>query len=323
LVFALYYRIGDNSIRLKMIRKSKAVIEDRDRLIVDRNDGTSFADFECSYLHHKKGVVNEKEDLVACVFATNGPFIYKVVYERNIYAGLIFKSRTQYELFSDNSPIKVAFNNKYIAVITQKASDAKAKLLIYRDGHKDGSRYLYAGIDLDELSSMPPSDFDLKLTDDDYLMVTINDGSSIVYKYHVRDLKIQVNNVAALENFEENYIRFNKGSDYPDNKVPFKYFFVHLSNQKGDGIDTGGSLWGWIALILFVVATVAYSYKIRRNIGKSKDLIRDSGVRNNDFDKSMVHDESIVGLNESVNDDAYGAEDGDSYGSGSSGDVQF
>jgi hypothetical protein len=49
LIFALYYRIGDNSIRLKMIRKSTATIEDRDRLIVDRNDGTSFADFECEY----------------------------------------------------------------------------------------------------------------------------------------------------------------------------------------------------------------------------------------------------------------------------------
>lgn len=49
LIFALYYRIGDNNIRLKMINKQKAEIEDRDRLIVDRNDGTSFADFECEY----------------------------------------------------------------------------------------------------------------------------------------------------------------------------------------------------------------------------------------------------------------------------------
>lgn len=133
LVFALYYKIGDNSIRLKMIRKSTSTIEDRDRLIVDRNDGTSFADFECEYQHKVKGKTNEQEDTVACIFATNGPFIYKVVYERNIYAGLIFKSRTKYELFGDNYPVKVAFNDKYIAVITAKSSTSQSKLLIYRD----------------------------------------------------------------------------------------------------------------------------------------------------------------------------------------------
>ena len=97
-----------------MIRKSTATIEDRDRLIVDKNDGTSFADFECEYLPKVKGKTDEKEDLVACVFATNGPYVYKVVYERNVYSGLIFKSRTKYELFSDNHPHKVTFNDKYL-----------------------------------------------------------------------------------------------------------------------------------------------------------------------------------------------------------------
>jgi len=230
LVFALYYRIGDNSIRLKMIRKSKAVIEDRDRLIVDRNDGTSFADFECSYIHHTKGKVNELEDKVACIFATNGPYLYKVVYERNVFAGLIFKSRTKYELYSDNHPVKVTFNEKYIAVVTTKASNKMAKLLIYRDSDNDGSRYLYYGIDLDMLSTMPSADFDMKITNDDYLIITINDKNKIVFQYHLRDLEIKVNNVYALDDLKGNYIKFNAGSDYPANKVPFKYFFVHLSN---------------------------------------------------------------------------------------------
>lgn len=307
-----------------MIKKSTASIEDRDRLIVDRNDGTSFADFECEYLPKEKGKVNEVEDHVACVFATNGPYIYKVVYERNVFAGLIFKSRTKYELFSDNHPVKVTFNDKYIAVVTTKASNTKTKLLIYRDFNNDGSRYLYAGIDLDMLSTMPSSDFDMKITNDDYLIITINDGSKIVFQYHIRDLKIQVNDVDGLNDFKTNYIKFNDGSDYPANKVPFKYFFVHLSNQRGDGLETGGSIWGWVALIVFLVATIGYSIYIKRRIGKQQDLIRDSGVRNNDFDKSMVHDESIVGLKDDVDDDGYGNRDGDSFGSGgSSGDVKF
>lgn len=323
LVFALYYRIGDNSIRLKMIRKSKATIEDRDRLIVDRNDGTSFADFECTYLHAVKGKVDEQNDNVACVFATNGPYIYKVVYERNTFAGLIFKSRTKYELFSDNHPIKVAFNDKYIAVITTKASTQKTKLLIYRDTNKDGSRYLYSGIHLDQLSYMPSSDFDLKITNDDYLILTVNKGKSIIYQYKIRDLKIRVNNVEDLDDLESNYIRFNQGTDYKSNIVPFKYFFVHLSNQKNGGLEAGGNLLGWIMLIIFVTGTILYSILIQRDIYKAQDKIRDSGVGNN-FDKSYVHDESIVGLKDDVDDDGYANRDGDSYGSnGSSGDVKF
>lgn len=306
-----------------MIRKSKATIEDRDRLIVDRNDGTSFADFECDYLPAVKGKVDEKNDHVACVFATNGPYLYKVVYERNIFAGLIFKSRTKYELFSDNHPIKVTFNEKYIAVVTTKASNQKSKLLIYRDSNKDGSRYLYAGIDLDKISSMPSSDFDMKITNDDYLIITVNNGKNIIYQYHIRDLKIKVNDVNGLNDLQANYIKFNQGSDYPENKVPFKYFFVHLSNQRGDGLATGGNIWGWVALIAFVTGTIIYSLFIKKNIRKQKDLIRDSGVRNN-FDNSVVHDESIVGLTDDIDDDAYGNRDGDSYGSnGSSGDVKF
>ena len=230
LVFALYYRIGDNSIRLKMIRKSKTLIEDRDRLIVDRNDGTSFSDFECVYLHKEKGKVSELEDHVACVFATNGPYLYKVVYERNVYAGLIFKSRTKYELFSDNHPVKVTFNDKYIAVVTTKASNKKTNLLIYRDSNKDGSRYLYGGIDLNELSDMPSDDYDMKITDDDYLIITINKEKKNVYQFHLRDLKIKVHDASGLDDLENNYIKFNSGTDYKENKVPFKYLFVHLSN---------------------------------------------------------------------------------------------
>lgn len=306
-----------------MIRKSTATIEDRDRLIVDRNDGTSFADFECEYLPATKGKVDENSDLVSCVFATNGPYLYKVVYERNVYAGLIFKSRTKYELFSDNHPVKVTFNDKYIAVVTTKASNKMTKLLVYRDSNKDGSRYLYAGIDLNELSTMPSEDYDIKITNDDYLIVTVNNESKMVLQYYLRDFKIEVTNVKGLDDLEANYIKFNQGSDYKANKVPFKYFFVHLSNQKDGALEAGGNIWGWISLIAFIVGTIAYSISIKRNINKKNDLIRDSGV-DSEFDKSVVHDESIVGLKEDIDGDGYGNHEADSFGSeGSSGDVKF
>jgi hypothetical protein len=271
-----------------MIRKSTATIEDRDRLIVDKNDGTSFADFECEYLPKVKGKTDEKEDLVACVFATNGPYVYKVVYERNVYSGLIFKSRTKYELFSDNHPHKVTFNDKYIAVVTTKASNRRPKLLIYRDINSNGSGYLYSGIDLDKLTNMPASDFDLKLTNDDYLLVTINNENKLLYQYHIRDLKIEVNDVKALEDLKKNQIVFNTGSDFPENRVPFKWFFVHLSLQRDSGLDAGGNLWGWVMLIFFIVATVITSIKIRRDINKQSDLIRDSGVKYGQADSSLV-----------------------------------
>jgi hypothetical protein len=216
-IFALYYRIGDSSIRLKMINKEKAEIEDRDRLVVDRNDGTSLADFECEYQYKTPGVVDEINDTVACVFATYGPYIYKVIYERNIYAGLIFKSRSKYQLFSDNIPKKVVFNDKYIAVVTTKASTDQTKVLIYRDDKQDGSMFLYAGIDVDQITNLPAGDFDLKLTNDDYLIITINNQKDIVFSYHIRSLKIKVDDVKGLDNLDQNYIKFNAGTDYAEN----------------------------------------------------------------------------------------------------------
>lgn len=303
-----------------MINKQKAEIEDRDRLIVDRNDGTSFADFECEYQYKTKGKTNEVEDTVACVFATNGPYLYKVIYDRNLFAGLIFKSRTRYQLFSDNVPKKVAFNDKFIAVVCSKASTEQAKVLIYRDSNSDGSMFLYAGIDVDQLTNLPASDFDLKLTNDDYLLITINNKQQVIYSYHIRSLKIKVDSVSGLDKFKDNYIKFNQGSDYAENVLPFKYFFVHLSNQKAMSLEAGGSMLGWLALLVFIALTVLYAMRIRKNINKNQDLIRDSGIKyDGKDDKSMVHDESIVGLRQDEDAEI----DSESLGSGSAGNVKF
>jgi len=77
-------------------------------------------------------------------------------------------------------------------------------------------------------------------------------------------------------------------------------------------------------LITFVALTILYAIYIKRNINKKKNLIRDSGVKNNALDRSVIHDESIVGLKDDIDNDGYGNQDGDSYGSnGSSGDVKF
>lgn len=294
-----------------MIRKSTASIEDRDRLIIDRNDGTSLADFQCKYVPEVPGKVDEVKDKVTCVFATNGPYLYKVTYERNTYAGLIFKTRTKYELFSDNHPEKVAFNDKYIAVIATKATNERTNLLVYRDSKKNGSSYLYAGIDLNKISNMPTEEYDFKITEDDHLIITINNKESMVFRYHIRDLKIRVNNVEALsKDLWKNHVRFNRGSDYKSNIMPFKYFFEHLNNQRKRGMDTGGSLRGWILLIAFVILTIYIAYTTSKDITKAKNKIRDSGVDVEQYGQSVIHDESIVGLTDDNFNDGYATSSG-------------
>lgn len=91
----------------------------------------------------------------------------------------------------------------------------------------------------------------------------------MIYSYHIRSLKIKVDSVSGLDSLKENYIKFNQGSDYPENVLPFKYFFVHLSNQKAFSLETGGSMLGWLALLVFVALTVIYSLKIRKSINKN------------------------------------------------------
>jgi len=142
----------------------------------------------------------------------------------------------------------------------------------------------------------------------------------VIYSYHIRSLKIKVDSVSGLDSLNDNYIKFNQGSDYPENVVPFKYFFVHLSNQKAMKLEAGGSMLGWLALLVFVALTVFYSMRLRRNITKNQDMIRDSGVKyDGQDDKSMLHDESIVGLRHDEDAEI----DSESLGSGSAGNVKF
>lgn len=298
-IFVMYYRIGDNVIRLKMVKKGVREMEDRERLVVDKSDGTSLADFECIYVPKEKGKINDKLDQVSCVFATNGPFVYKVDYERNFYAGLIFKDRQRYEMFADNYPVKVAMNSKYFAVLTKRASDDRPRLLVYRDVANNGSKYLFCGFKIDkfneqikELTNMPAKDIDFKITDDDILLITTNKGNSLVKRFQLSDLEVQVNNAKELEEFDNNALIFNEDSDVQNNVVPFKYIFVHLSMQKPLGTQLGGSLFGWVMLASFIVATLFLAWMIRKDINETKKEIQDSGVdyakesMDNDLDES-------------------------------------
>jgi len=293
LLFILYYRYGDDCIRLKMVKKQKREIEDRQRLIVDRSDGTSFADFDCIYMYNKtNGVEDPIYDRVACSFATNGPYVYKVIYERNIYAGLIFKNRFRYELYEDNYPIKIAMNLKYIAVICKRAESAKPTLLIYRDHNLNGSKYLYGGGYLDQLKGYPAEDLDLLITKDNQVMITVNSKEGILFSIQISDMTIKVNNKKDLDDIENQVFVFNEKSRYKTSVVPLKYVFVHLSNQKLTQTLVGGSLIGWLLLLAFIAGTVLLAWFIRKDIKKSEQKVMDSGIAQQKRDDTL--DESAA-----------------------------
>lgn len=286
-IFVLYYRIGDSHVRLKMVRKGIRQMEDRQRLVVDKSDGTSFADFDCQYLYNKPGVVDEKLDQIACVFATNGPFIYKVIYERNFYAGLIFKDRQRYEIFADNYPIKVAMNQRYFAVLTRRALNERPRILVYRDVAQNGSKYLYCGLKLDNytetqaaLTHLQAKYISMQITEDHVLVITTNKGQSVVKRFQLGDLEVQVNDV---KNVDGDLV-FNEYTEYPASHIPFNYIFVHRSLQKGDPNMIGGTLLGWCTLLGFILGTLFIGYLIKKDINATKKKIMDSGV---DYSKAV------------------------------------
>jgi hypothetical protein len=301
-----------------MVKKKTRAVEDRQRLIVDRSDGTSFADFDCIYMPKTPGKFDKIYDKVGCVFATNGPYIYKVVYERNQYAGLIFKNRFRYEIFEDFYPIKTTLNLKYIAVIAKRASNASAAVLIYRDQNLRGSRYLYGGINLEQLSSYPADIMEMALTDDDKLLITINNEESLVFSIQLSDMTITVKSKSKLDDLNKQFFLFNEGMNYPKSYVPLKYVFVHLSNQRAEQTELGGSLAGWIVLLLFLVGTLVLAWFIRKDIKKSEQKVRDSGIGHDDepteekaslsFDDSFNYNDSI---NQTMNPDSVGSDDED------------
>jgi len=66
-------------------------------------------------------------------------FIYKIVYHKNLFTGLMMASKSKYYLSSDTYPLKIISNNLYIVVLAKSPTTGFTYLLIYKDFHKEGS----------------------------------------------------------------------------------------------------------------------------------------------------------------------------------------
>ena len=298
ILFVLYSSPGDSDISLKIIRKVTRTIESSDRLIIDRTDGTSLADFDCKYLNRIQQVLNPIYDKVVCAFATHGPYYYKVTYDRNQYAGLIFRERQQFEKYADSTPVKITFNDKFIVVLARSASRDVPMLLVYRDQDKLGSRYLYGGVNLDrKLTEFVLEDLHISITEDDLVLISTNKEGQLITKVQVSDMTVNVTDVNGLDDFTNNFIALNSDSDLPHNTIPAKYVFVWLSDQFREERRLGGSLFEWILLLVFILCVLILALFIKRDILRTKKAIIDSGVqleldqvnqtRNEDLDESV------------------------------------
>ena len=136
----MYSQAGAQEISLKMIsKKSKAVVS-KEKLNIEEIGSSTIIDFDC---HYNKKDPNAQEpsveDTVWCVFAVPTTFIHKVVYNKNLFTGLMMASKSKYYLYSDTYPIKIKSNSLYIVVLAKSPKTGMTYLLIYKDHQKNGS----------------------------------------------------------------------------------------------------------------------------------------------------------------------------------------
>lgn len=270
-IYLLFNKKGDNNIRLKMLKRgvNDIPIEDREKLIVDRDDGTNFNDFYCKFA----------EGEIHCVFCNEGPFFYKAKYVKNRFAGLISKKRSKYYNYLDIRPISVHFNDKFIAIIGVSAETSLPRLLIYRDKQKGGSKYLYAGVNLEEFSDRNPHKIKVQVSDEDYVFVTVNQGESLVKKFKISDFVLTPSS-EPLQELKRSAVIFNGGnSGAPEVKIPLSFFYLKRSEQIEVFFDAAMSFKHWLVLLFLLTVIVMIVGWIQNRVLRMKKEIKDSGIR--------------------------------------------
>ena len=230
------------------------------------------------------------DEEVHCVFANYGPYFYKVRYTKNKFAGLITESKTRYFNYLDNRPVSIDFNNRYIVLYTISSSTSKPNLLIYRDQEDNGSEYLHSGINLEEYTNIYHKNIKIDITDDNFVVVTVNRNSSLIKKFHLSDmiLKPKSDSLEALENSKIIFNQDKSGSS-PTVKIPMNYLYLRRNEQKTNIEKVVITFKHWIFLVLVILAIVFIIGLIQRKEFDLRKKIRDSGIRvGNNEDKATL-----------------------------------
>ena len=272
----VYFKPKDSVARVTIVNPLRPETPDpREYFIVVTSDETTMSTFEC---------MPQMGGLITCVFASNGPNLYKIDFVEDPAAGLVQKVKFAYQLFNDNYGVKVVFNRMFFAVMTMSTASGLTRVLIYRNQEQRGSNTLWSGINIDSLTNRPPRDVDIALTDSNNIIFTTNSVFS--------NATVTLSQIAKIANAtitprtskidelaQERLLVNTKSSDITVTPIPLSHFFLHIDERNGAGKGLGGQFWILMIIsFLLIYAGIYWAYR-RENIRRTK--LREEVLCNN------------------------------------------
>ena len=192
--------------------------------------------------------------IISCLFASNGPNVYKITFLENDIAGLIQSSKSMYQLFDDNYPVKVVLNSKFFVLLTMSPTNGRPRLLIYRFAENNGSNYLWAGLNYDNMSDRDLSDIDITLLSTDILLVTTNSKfvtPTLMRYFELKSLRIRpkVTDIKELAKINIKWNTLNSGNEMT--LVPMSHLFLHKDEQISGSALKNTEWYHWVIMGVF------------------------------------------------------------------------
>lgn len=264
----MYFTPKDHKGNVFVIENKNLTLVSSTHSTVVTTDFTVMAMFDCQF-KLKSDVI--QQDYVDCVFATHGPFVFRVQLKEDPGTGLVEVTNSplkgRYEMFFDNIAIKLTFNDNFFALLSTSISAGKHRILIYKFTDKGGSRHLWSGIRLDEYSKRPLEDLDLAIQPNNELIFATNSFEttqvvSLAKSVMLSEAQLTVKKASLLE-LSKFKIKFNDGQvDIAQSYVPLSNFFMHVDEQTTTVLFKASRWYHWV--LSGVIAAAIYGYLFYR-----------------------------------------------------------
>lgn len=254
-VNVIYFTPKDHKGNVFIIDLLTSSISSSTHSTVVTTDYTVVSAFDCQKKPASDKITMEYID---CVFATHGPYIFRVQLKEDPGIGLVevtnspFKGR--YEMFFDNTALDVKFNDNFFVILGKSLKSGDNSLLIYRFLDKFGSNYLWYGIDLEKISFNEPRNMDMILLPSNELIFLTNsfedsNKPTLSKTVTLREAELEVF-TTSLTSLSGERIKFNEGQiNIEQSYVQISNFFLHEDEQKSAFNFSTNKWWYWVILL--------------------------------------------------------------------------
>jgi hypothetical protein len=265
-VNVIYFTPKDHKGNVFVIDLVTSAITSSTHSTVVTTDFTVVSAFDC-----QKKPANDKitMEYIDCVFATHGPFIFRVQLQEDPGVGLVEVTNSplkgKYEMYFDNYALDIRFNDEFFIIMAKSVKSGDNSYLIYRFLDKFGSNYLWYGLDLEKISYNDPKNMDMALTptnDFIFLSNSFEDSNKPTFSKitTLKEAELEVLSTSFSE-LQAERIKFNDGQDNIEQSyVPLAKFFLHADEQNGLFGEKTLTWWHWA--LLLSTAAVVYGYLV-------------------------------------------------------------